>query len=225
MQFTLLEVLDYLPNGVIFVKDAEARYQYANATLLHRLGMASLIELIGRTSGDLFPHPLGESYLIQDRSVLAGQTLTDHLEMHLYPSGQVDWCLTTKRPLRAEDGSVYGLVGLSRDLNLPSHHLKEMGDFMAYLRRHYASPLTIQSLAERSNMSLSTFERQVRQLYGLTPSQLLMQVRIEAAAKFLKETDWPISRVAIECGYFDQSAFTRVFRKRVGLTPSKFRLM
>ena len=219
----LFEVLNYLPDTVIFMKDVQASYVYGNQTLLSRLGLNALSDLVGRTASDLFPSQLGGSYTKQDFGVLNGELLTEHLEMHLYPSGQVGWCLTTKRPLRNETGEVIGLVGLSRDLKLPQGQLNELGEVMTYLHEYYAQPLTIQFLAERAQMSLSTFERQVRKVYGVTPTQLLIRTRIEAATRLLRETDWPITRVALECGYFDHSAFTRVFRATVGLTPRAFR--
>lgn len=221
-QAALLEVLNYLPDGVVFVKDAQARYLYANETLLRRLGVPTLGELVGRTSSDVFPALLGASFTRQDLAVLGGQTLTEHLEMHLYPSGKVGWCLTTKRALQA-GGERIGLVGLSRDLNTPQGHLDELGEVMTYLHEHCAQALTIQALADRAGMSLSTFERQVRRIYGVTPTQLLIRARIEVATRLLRETNWPITRVALECGYFDHSAFTRVFRATVGLTPRAFR--
>ena len=74
-----------------------------------------------------------------------------------------------------------------------------------------------------AGLSLSSFERQIRRVYGLTPSQLLTRARLDAATRLLRETDLPIARVAAECGYFDHSAFARVFRSVVGLTPVQFR--
>lgn len=223
IQTALLEVLNYLPDTVVFVKDMQASYVYGNRTLLSRLGLASLDDLRGRTASDLFPPQLGEGYTKQDFGVLSGEPLTEQLELHLYPSGQVGWCLTTKRALRNETGEVTGLVGLSRDLKLPPTHRDELGEVMTYLQQHYAQPLTIQALADRAQMSLSTFERQVRRIYGVTPTQFLIRTRLEAATRLLRETDWPITQVALECGYFDHSAFSRVFRATVGLSPSAYR--
>lgn len=222
-QTALLEVLNYLPDTVVFVKDIQTRYVYGNQTLLGRLGLSTPGDLKGRTASDLFPAQLGESYTKQDVGVLGGKPMTEHLELHLYPSGQVGWCLTTKRTLHDESGAICGLVGLSRDLKVSPGHLDELGEVMSYLQENYAQTLTVQALAQRAQMSLSTFERQVRRVYGVTPTQLLIRTRIEAATRLLRETDWPITRVALECGYFDHSAFTRVFRATVGLSPKAFR--
>lgn len=219
----LLDVLHYLPQGVVFVKDAQARYVYANDTLLRRLHISDLSELQGRTPEEVFPAPLGRGYRQQDLSVLTGQTLTEHLERHLYPGGQVGWCLTTKRPIYDQRQRVTGLVGLSRDLSLPAKPGHNLSAAIEALQEHHAEPLNLADLAARCGLSVSTFERQVKKLYGATPKQLLVRARIEAATRLLENTDWPVARVAAECGYFDHSAFTRVFKATVGLTPLAFR--
>lgn len=223
----LLDVLNFLPDGVIFVKDSQARYVYANETLLRRLHISSLAHLTGRTASDVFPAPLGRGYTSQDLQVLAGHPLTEHLELHLYPGGQPGWCLTTKRALHHTDQhgvrQVSGLVGLSRDLNQPQAHLHELVSVIESLNEHHAQPLTVPILAAQAGLSVSAFERQVKRLYGATPQQLLTRARLQAALKLLKGTDWPVGRVAVECGYADHSAFSRVFRATVGLSPAAFR--
>lgn len=219
---TLFSVLDHLPDAVVFVKDAEARYVYANETLLRRLGLTALHELTGRPASAVFPTALGERYTQQDLKVLAGQPLTNHLELHVYPGGHVGWCLTTKRILHS-GGRVVGLVGLSRDLTVPQHQLAQLGQAVTYLQEHCAENLHIPALARMAGLSVSAFERQIKRLYGVNPSQLLIRARIDAAMPLLEKTDWSVARIAVECGYFDHSAFTRVFRSVVGITPRAYR--
>ncbi|MDP9766058.1 AraC family transcriptional regulator [Deinococcus enclensis] len=219
---TLLELADYLPDCVVFLKDAQARYIYANQTLLQRLHVRDAADLVGRTSSDLFPGNLGESFTHQDRRVLAGQPLTEHLELHLYPNGRTGWCLTTKRALH--DGTdVVGLLGLSRDLGAGRSDLPQLNRAVQHLHDHHDRPLDVGSLAAIAGMSVSSFERQVKRVYGLTPTQLLIRSRLEAATRQLTTTDDSIAQVAFECGYADHSAFTRAFRQTTGLTPRQFR--
>ncbi|WP_052195477.1 AraC family transcriptional regulator [Deinococcus radiopugnans] len=217
----LLDVLDYLPDTVAFVKDAQGRYLYANRTLLERLGRPNVA---GLRADEVFPASLGAAYSQQDTAVLGGRTLTEHLELHLYPGGAAGWCLTTKRTL-IEAHAPVGLLGLSRDLHLPRSHASAHGLAAATARieAEYAAPPSVPELAQSAGLSVSTFERQIRRVYGLTPTQLLTRTRIGAATALLAQTGVSVAQIAVECGYFDHSAFTRAFKGAVGLTPSGYR--
>ncbi len=218
---TLLGMFEYLPDTVAFVKDTAGRYVYVNRTLSQRLKL-SRAQLVGQGTGEVFPAELGASYAAQDRAVLAGRPLTEHLELHLYPGGQTGWCLTTKRALHAA-GRVVGVLGVSRDVTVHPAAAPGLAAALLHLEEAHTTPLPMTELAERAGLSLSSFERQVRRVYGVTPSQLLTRARLGTASRLLRQTDWPVARVAVECGYFDHSAFTRAFRSAVGLTPAQFR--
>jgi AraC-like DNA-binding protein len=118
---------------------------------------------------------------------------------------------------------VVGVLGVSRDVTVHPAAAPGLAAALLYLTEHHARPLQMSELASRSGLSLSGFERQVQRVYGVTPSQLLTRARLDSASRLLRNTDWPVARVAVECGYFDHSAFTRAFRSAVGLTPIQFR--
>ena len=65
--------------------------------------------------------------------------------------------------------------------------------------------------------------RRVRQIFRLTTGQMLLKLRIDAAAEQLRDNDRPVAQIALACGYSDQSAFTRQFRRTIGLTPLEYR--
>jgi len=220
-----LEVLfDALPNVVFFVKDQEGRYTHANLTLVRRLGLQRRSELIGRTATELFPGGLGGDYSAQDRRVLGGELIEDHLELHIFPNHKPGWCLTCKRPLRLQNG-IHGLVGISRDLKSP-----EGGDpiydrlrrICAHLQQHYGSAVRMQTLAQLAGLSIAQLERHFRRVFRLTPRQLLSKLRIEAAMRLLRGDD-SVASISAACGFTDQSAFTRRFRSTVGMTPRAYR--
>ena len=50
-------------------------------------------------------------------------------------------------------------------------------------------------------------------------------MRIDAARRMLRESEAPIARIALACGYCDQSAFTRQFKAVTGLTPAQYRVV
>ncbi len=222
-----LELFDRLPDVVFFVKDTAGRYVAANQTLVQRLGLSGKPDLIGRTTRDLFPPPLGERYLAQDIGVCrSGRELPDLLELHLYPNHQEGWCITTKVPILGRDGGVIGLAGTSRDVHSPASGSKSFRDLagaVRHIQEHYERPLRVEALAAMARLSPYRFTRRIRLLFGLTPVQLIIKTRVDAARRMLREGGSPIGEIAVACGYCDQSAFTRQFKTAVGLTPAQYR--
>jgi len=222
----LERLFDALPDVVFFVKDAAGRYTHANITLIRRLGFKRRDQIIGLTTSDLFPSNLGASYAIQDRRVLAGETIEHQLEVHLFSNRAPGWCLTCKRPL-VRDGQVRGLVGISRDLGQPdSRHptYDRLRRVLAYLQEHFAEAVRVGTLAQLADFSVAQLERHFHRVLQLTPQQWLSKLRIEAAMRMLPG-ERSIASVGLACGFTDQSAFTRQFKATAGMTPRGYRAM
>jgi len=225
--FTAEGLFDHLPDLAFFIKNARAEYLVVNRTLVERCGLRDKSDLIGRTSSQLYRTPLGERYEEQDRKVLrTGRGLTGQLELHLFPSRDVGWCLTTKLPLTDPSGAVIGLVGVSQDLRLPNlaaEEYRHIATAVAYAETHLADPPSIVELAEVAEMSPYQLDRRMRHVFGLTTGQWLVKLRIDLAQRQLTDSGDPIAAIALQCGYQDQSAFTRQFRQATGLTPREYR--
>jgi len=218
------QLFDALPDTVFFVKDREGRYTHCNLTLVQRLGRRKRGDVIGRSPLEVFPPPLGNRYLLQDRQVLAGDPIADRLEVHLYPNRRPGWCLTLKCPL-FRDGEISGLMGVSRDLGRPnSRHsaFAQLDRVVAHMQEHFESNLRAPQLAELAGMSLAQLERHFRHVFQLTPQQYLIKLRIEMAMRLLREAG-SIAGIGQRCGFSDQSAFARQFKATVGMTPSEYR--
>ena len=222
-----LGLFDNLPDVVFFAKDPAGRYRALNDTLVRRLGRKTKTEILGRTARDLFPAPLGERYLDQDLAgCRTGKPIEDLLELHLYPDGHEGWCVTTKLSLRGEAGDLLGVVGTSRDVRPPDpgkDSLEGLAEAVRIVHEHPGRPHRVEELARRAGLSPDRFSRRVRAVFGLSASQLVIKVRIDAARRMLRESESPIARIALACGYCDQSAFTRQFKAVAGLTPAQYR--
>jgi AraC-like DNA-binding protein len=81
----------------------------------------------------------------------------------------------------------------------------------------------VKELAAGAGLSEYQFEERIRKIFQITAGQLIQKTRMEVAVRRLRETDEPIATVALDCGYSDQSAFTRQFRQTTGLSPSEYR--
>jgi len=66
-------------------------------------------------------------------------------------------------------------------------------------------------------------ERRFRNILGVSPREFLIKTRVLAACHALRQTSAPLADVAADCGFCDQSFFTRHFRRHVGQTPREYR--
>jgi len=94
---------------------------------------------------------------------------------------------------------------------------------LAAIDERYAEPLTVAELARLAGMSVSRFHERFRRETGHTPADRLATIRLDRAADLLRHTRTPIAEIALSVGFSDQSALTRSFRRRRGITPAAFR--
>lgn len=221
------ELFDRVPDVVFFVKDLRGRYRAVNSTLVLRCGAGGKEDLLGRTAEEVFPPPLGTRFLEQDLEVCtSGTPITQRLELHLYPSRREGWCLTDKIPLVDDAGKVTGLAGISRDMMTGGKLDDGADDLARTLDRVHEStldPPSVDALAAEVGLSAYQLNRRLRLLLGITARQLLVKARVDAASRLLRTSDLAIGDVAQQSGYYDQSAFTRQFRRTTGLTPRQYR--
>ncbi|MCO8124485.1 AraC family transcriptional regulator [Stieleria sp. TO1_6] len=220
-------LFDHLSDIVYFVKDDAGRYVVVNETLVKRCGKKKKSELIGKNASDLFDDATGARFLEQDLALIRSRApLVNELERHPYTAHSSGWCLTTKLPLSDPQGNVIGLVGMSRDLQSPgddASDLNRLAQLIEHAKTHLDQPLRVNAFAKQVGMSNYQLDRRCREVYGVSPSQLILQLRMGAAATKLRQTRDPILSIALDVGYSDQSAFTRQFRRTFGVSPGKYR--
>ncbi len=226
-EFTGEALFDCLSDLVFFIKNRRGEYVVVNQTLVERCGRREKVELIGRRVDELFPGPLAAGYHAQDELVFQhGTAVRNQLEIHFYASGERGWCLTNKLPLRDKAGKVIGLVGISKDLqaaNNRSHDYASVARLVKHIQATFGSSLRVSELAKLAGLSPYQFEQRIRRIFHLTAGQFIQKIRMENAMRLLRESKMAIAQIALECGYSDQSAFTRQFRQTTGMTPSDYR--
>ncbi len=221
------ELFDALSDVIFCVKDRQRRYVAANDAFIRAAGLRTRAELLGRTAREVFPVLLAANYEQQDELVFSkGVTVRDRLEMITRRDGGIGWFMSQKVPVHDSAGRIVALAGISRDLGTPAgkgEALTPVGAALDSLHRDFSNTVRIGELAEKTGLSWSQFQRRVSALTGLTPRQLLTKARVEAAAQALRDTEAPLGEIAVECGFYDQAAFSRQFRAFTGLSPGEYR--
>lgn len=225
--FTGEQLFDNVLDTVFFLKDVEGRYLVVNDTLVRRCGFKNKTDLLGKTATEIFPSPFGQSFSDQDRRVLRGNTTVNgQLELHLFSNGSQGWCLTWKVAIKEKDGKIAGLAGISRDIPQlagPVGEHSALAKVVEYIQHNISGPLHLKELAKVSGFSVFQLDHRLRGLFGLSSGQFVVRTRIEYACAKLRSSKDPISAIALECGYGDQAAFARQFKKSVGVTPLAYR--
>jgi AraC family transcriptional regulator len=92
-----------------------------------------------------------------------------------------------------------------------------------YIEEHLADPLNLDQIAAVACLSPYHFSRSFKQAMGVGPHDYVVQRRIERARTLMRRTDHSLGAIAHEVGFTDQSHLTTVFRRKIGVTPARFR--
>ena len=97
----------------------------------------------------------------------------------------------------------------------------KLTDVLSFMNSQFHEPLSSNYLAQMAGMSPYQFIRSFKKEKGITPVQYLILKRVEAAKKMLREGNTQVD-VALRVGFFDQSHFSRNFRRFTGMTPRAY---
>ena len=95
--------------------------------------------------------------------------------------------------------------------------------FLQYIGVHYTEEVTLEALAGSAGVSKSECLRCFKATLQTTPYKYLMDYRLSKASQLLRETDLPISEIAIRTGFNGQSYFGKCFREKMGCSPREYR--
>lgn len=84
---------------------------------------------------------------------------------------------------------------------------------------HLESGITVTWLADACALSRSDFTRKFKVSTGHSPQEWVRLQRVEKAKRLLTEADRPLAEIGLECGFYDQAHFCRVFNRLTGISP------
>lgn len=220
-------LFDHLDRIAFFAKDRRFRIVFANRYFYERLGFTEEREIVGKNDFELFPEPLAEKFRRDDERVLrTGAAMPRMVELFLSRQGLPEWFLTNKMPVTGPSGKTVGVMGTVQRFDQDRGLASRDRAVSRAVERMLEAPGEIGSLSEMATglgLSHRHFDRRFKEDTGLTPKQFLGRSRVQAGCRALRETDLPIAEIAIDLGYCDQSAFTAQFKKRMGITPARYR--
>lgn len=91
-----------------------------------------------------------------------------------------------------------------------------------FIAENLAFEIDLKVLADLSGYSYHRFRHLFKERFGESPKQYIQKARVECAKKMLREQNIKVSDVALSCGFSSFSAFSMIFKKCVGVSPSDY---
>src|SRR4029453_9111521 len=116
-----------------------------------------------------------------------------------------------------------GQPQVSISLASQASEMSSIRELQIWIAEHLDSRLSVEDLADRMGMSVRNFERVFTREVGATPSQYVLQTRVEAARRQLERTDRGLKQVASAVGFGSVDVMRRAFVRLLAITPRRYR--
>jgi transcriptional regulator GlxA family with amidase domain len=116
-----------------------------------------------------------------------------------------------------------GQPQVSVSLASQASEMMSIRELQIWIAEHLQTKLSVEDLANRMSMSVRNFERVFTREVGTTPSQYVIQMRVEAARRQLERTEKGLKQVASATGFGNVDVMRRAFVRLLGLTPHRYR--
>ena len=126
-------------------------------------------------------------------------------------------------PLDLESRAVALAFSIVRTAARVPRDLRSLRRACEYVHAHLGENLTLAQVACAAGVHPVYLGQAFRREFGETLGTYLNRLRVRAAAERLAHSDLPLSAIALDFGFYDQSHFTRIFRQLTGATPGVFR--
>ena len=219
-------LFDEMPRFIYFVKDTDFRFVRINQQLARKLNLPE-DEIIGKTDYDFLPVSMADAFRKDDEAILeTKKPIINKVELVPSNHGLVDWSITTKVPILDDDQNVVVILGITRAFSTSDTAMEsspEINKITSYIKKNFAEKLTIEALAKQASLSVSALERRFKATFNVSPSRYILNTRVQSACHLLTQSTKDLATIAGECGFYDQSHFSRQFSKAMNLSPLKYR--
>jgi LacI family transcriptional regulator len=94
---------------------------------------------------------------------------------------------------------------------------------LKHIREQACDGLDVESILKVVPLSRSVLERRFSQILGISPKAEILRVRLDRVCRLLAESDLPLAEVAQKAGFEHPEYMSRLFKKKMGITPGEFR--
>ena len=130
-------------------------------------------------------------------------------------------------------GSIYNLFGdmletsdaKSAVYSMKKNSNKAVSMCENYVKHNYWKKISLNELSTITNLDPSYLHRLFKKELGISPGEYILKFKINRAQHLLNTTDLSIGDIASSVGYQDQLAFSKIFAKRIGMSPQKYKNM
>lgn len=116
-----------------------------------------------------------------------------------------------------------GQPQVSISLASQASEMTSIRELQIWIAEHLETKLSVEDLADRMSMSVRNLERVFTREVGTTPSQYVLQMRVEAARRQLERTNGGLKQVASAAGFGSVEVMRRAFVRLIGITPGRYR--
>jgi AraC family transcriptional regulator, exoenzyme S synthesis regulatory protein ExsA len=91
------------------------------------------------------------------------------------------------------------------------------------MENNFAFNLTLDEYAKLACKSVPTFKREFKKTFNDTPAKWVLRKKLTLATQLLENTSLAVGEICYECGFENQTHFSRVFKEKIGISPLQFR--
>ena len=219
-------MMDALPNVGFYIKDIDDRIVTLNIRNCEISALKDEFDAIGKKSSNLFPETISKECLARDalvrktrRAVVGG---INYATVDRSPKPTV----YSVFPLHDAKGKLIGtMCGFYYTDKSDGAHIAraKLQPALEWMSQHASESTSLGKLAKITHLSVTHFRRLFYEAFKETPAKYALRLRLNKARDMLENTDFTVTAIGLELGFYDQSHFVKAFRAIYKMTPTAYR--